>query len=87
MLAPILHRDLWPNVGPFSSHNCHMGDSSVIPTDLLVYCSAIYSQGRTLIMAWKAGYQKPCWLLAIYKTMARRLASGLSVTSLGDKDQ
>ena len=47
MLAPILHRDLWPNVGPFSSHNCHMGDSSVIPTDLLVYRSAIYSQGRT----------------------------------------
>ena len=47
--APILHRDLWYTVWPFSSHTCHTREisESRFPTDLLVYRSAIYPQGRT----------------------------------------
>ena len=46
MPAPILHRGLWPTVWPFSSHNCHTREI-LFPSDLLVYRSAIYPQGRT----------------------------------------
>ena len=49
MPAPILHRDLWPDVG----HLVHTiaaragFTGSIFPTTLLVYHSAIYPQGMT----------------------------------------
>ena len=50
MLAPILHRDLWPSVVHLVHTIATQGGciGSIFPTNLLVYHSAIYPQGKTL---------------------------------------
>ena len=54
MPAPILHRDLWPTVWPFSSHNCHTREISVA-TGLVYTAVPSTHKGGHLNMAWEAG--------------------------------
>ena len=57
MFAPILHRDLWPSVVHLVHTIATQGGciGSIFPTNLLVYCGAIYPQGKTFRYGLRGG--------------------------------